>query len=202
MAAALALKAALLVRQALVLILSPTLRQSSESYLKVKSLYSALGCPIPTVGPRLSALKMELANGSRMISLPGSEGTVRGFSGVSLLIVDEASRVPDDLYHAIRPMLAVSGGRLVALSTPFGKRGWWYEAWASREPWWRVQISARQVSRISPEFLAEERRVLGKRWYSQEYENSFEDMAGAVFSSEDIAAALANAVAPLPMFAE
>lgn len=45
-----------------------------------------------------SALRLELQNGSRIISLPGKEQTVRGFSGVRLLAIDEAARVPDELY--------------------------------------------------------------------------------------------------------
>jgi hypothetical protein len=44
-----------------------------------------------------------------------------------MLVIDEASRVDDTLYLAVRPLLAVSGGRLVALSTPFGKRGWFHD---------------------------------------------------------------------------
>jgi hypothetical protein len=36
---------------------------------------------------------------------------VPGFSAVWLPLVDEASRVSDELYLAVRPMLAVSGGR-------------------------------------------------------------------------------------------
>jgi hypothetical protein len=52
-----------------------------------------------------------------------NEATIRGFSGVAPLIVDEASRVSDELYQAIRPMLAASGGEILLLSTPFGKRG-------------------------------------------------------------------------------
>ena len=74
-------------------------------------------------------LGMELINGSRIEALPGTEKTIRGFSGVDLLIVDEAARVADELYYAVRPMLAVSGGRLMMLSTPFGKRGVFYEEW-------------------------------------------------------------------------
>jgi hypothetical protein len=76
-----------------------------------------------------SALQLELENGSRIVSLPGKEGTIRGYPGARLLAIDEAAWVPDDLYLAVRPMLAVSDGRLVALSTPHGTRGWFYEAW-------------------------------------------------------------------------
>ncbi|MDQ3175559.1 MAG: hypothetical protein M3Q91_17935, partial [Acidobacteriota bacterium] len=76
-----------------------------------------------------SALELEFSNSSRIVALPGKESTIRGFSGVSLLIVDEASRVPDELYQAVRPMLAVSGGDIVLLSTPFGKRGFFHHEW-------------------------------------------------------------------------
>lgn len=200
-AAALALRTALLEAPALVLLLSPTLRQSGELFRKVQDLYRALGRPVPLAGPRDNQLKMELANGSRVISLPGSEGTIRGYSGVALLIVDEAARVSDALYYAVRPMLAVSGGKLACLSTPFGKRGFFYEAWTGRSKWRRVRVTAEECPRIAPEFLAEERRELGERWFRQEYLCSFEDTVGAVFSGEDIAAALTADVEPLPMFA-
>jgi len=66
-------------------------------------------------------MSLEFPNGARIIGLPGSEATIRGFSAVSLLLVDEAARVSDDLYKAIRPMLAVSAGELWLMSTPFGK---------------------------------------------------------------------------------
>jgi hypothetical protein len=46
-------------------------------------------------------------NGSRIVGLPGIEVTVRGFSAVSLLLIDEASRVDDAMYKALHPMLAV-----------------------------------------------------------------------------------------------
>jgi hypothetical protein len=180
----------------LVLILSPTLRQSGEMFRdKVLRLYRALGRPVPARGE--TALTLTLANGSRVLSLPGEEGTTRGFSGVALLVIDEASRVSDELYAAVRPMLAVSGGRLLALSTPFGKRGWFYECWESGAGWGRVQITAEQCPRITPQFLAEEWQALGERWYRQEYLCSFEDVVDAVFSYEDIQAALSAEAKPL-----
>jgi hypothetical protein len=74
---------------------------------------------------------MELANGSRVVCLPGREESIRSFSSVALLIIDEAACVPDDLYRSVRPMLAVSQGRLVCLSTPLGKRGYSFNEWSS-----------------------------------------------------------------------
>jgi hypothetical protein len=196
-AAALALRAALLEPPALVLLLSPTLRQSGELYrAKVRPLFGALGRPVPAV--QETALSMELANGSRIISLPGDEQNIRGYSGVRLLVIDEAARVPDALYKAVRPMLAVSQGRLVCLSTPFGKRGFFWTEWSECGPAWeRVKIRATECPRITKEFLEGEQRSMGSRWYRQEYECSFEDAVDAVFSHADIMAAINRDLKPL-----
>ena len=168
----------------LVLMLSPSLRQSQELFRKSLSLYSNLANAAPAKSE--SALKLELENGSRIVSLPGKEQTVRGFSEVSLLAVDEAARVPDELYYAVRPMLAVSGGRLVVLSTPFGARGWFYEAWRSKEAWERYEIKAEDCPRINSEFLEEERRNIGEFWFRQEYQCEFLASETQAFRLEDI----------------
>jgi RNA polymerase sigma factor (sigma-70 family) len=183
---------------ALVLLLSPTLRQSGELFRdKVVRLYGALGRPVPPV--QETALTMGLANGSRIVSLPGDEKNIRGYSGVSLLIVDEAARVEDSLCYAVRPMLAVSGGSMVCLSTPYGKRGWFHEAWSGNERWDRYRITAKDCPRITSAFLDEERRALGPRWYAQEYECSFEDAVDQVFAYADIMAALSPDLEPLSL---
>ncbi len=168
----------------LVLLLSPSLRQSQELFRACLSIYRALDRPVPAEAE--SALRLELGNHSRIVSLPGKDGTVRSFSGVRLLIIDEASRVPDELYMAVRPMLAVSGGRIILLSTPFGTRGFFYEAWRRRSQWDYYQIEASQCPRISPAFLEEEKAVMGEYYYSQEYECVFRDAKEASFRREDI----------------
>src|SRR5262245_53778874 len=133
---------------ALVLVLSPSLRQSQELFRKVKGALDALGPEAPPMAEE-SALRLEWRNGSRLICLPGKDATVRGFSRVSLLVVDEASRAPDELYYAIRPMLATSRGRLILLSTPFGTRGFFYQEWTQGGPdWLRVEVPAERCRRI------------------------------------------------------
>jgi hypothetical protein len=168
----------------LVLLLSPTLRQSGELFKKCIGVYQALGRPVPSDSE--SALQLQLENGSRIVSLPGKEGTIRGFSGVKLLAIDEAAWVPDDLYLAVRPMLAVSQGRLVALSTPHGTRGWFYEAWRGEEPWERYKVPATRRPRISAAFLDEEKRNMGERWFEQEHLCRFLDAQTQVCSCDDI----------------
>jgi len=200
MAAILALHCALLRPASLILILAPAERQAKELFSKVAEFYRSLGHPIPAESYR--KLGVELVNRSRIEALPGTEKTVRGFSGADLLIVDEAARVDDGLYYAVRPMLAVSGGRLLMMSTPFGKRGAFYEAWTSSEEWDRYEVPATEVPRISAAFLEEERRALPSWVFRQEYECSFEETDDQVFTTEMIDAAVSTDVEPLKLGAK
>ncbi len=195
--AAIALKTVLLNPDSLVLILSPSLRQSGEMFRdKVMRIYNALGRPVAATSA--TQLELILTNGSRIVSLPGEGDTVRGYSSVKLLVIDEAAKVSDSLYLTVRPMLAVSHGRLIALSTPFGRRGWFHKAWTEGGgEWKKVQSRAADCPRISKEFLEEERKELGDRWFRQEYENSFEDTVSSLFSYEDLQAACSEKVKPL-----
>jgi len=183
--ALLALHRAVYVPGSLVLILSPSLRQSAEFFRKLAGVYTRIGARVPAKAE--SALRLELENGSRIISLPASEATIRGYSAVDLLLIDEASRVAGDLYTSTRPMLAVSGGILIALSTPHGSRGWWWEAWArGGDAWERYEVPATACPRISPAFLAEEERTLGAWWFQQEYLCQFLDAQTQVFTRDEI----------------
>lgn len=179
----------------LVLLLSPSLRQSSELFKKVMSFYHRVPNAPKPIGD--SALRLELANGSRIVSLPSGEDTIRGFSGVRLILIDEAARVPDDLYRAVRPMLAVSAGRLVALTTPWGKRGWFYNAWKSEEPWERFRVTADQCPRISRAFLVEELRALGQVSYEEEYCATFHDATGQFFPAAMVEGMFSDSIKPL-----
>src|SRR5919112_6655021 len=172
-AAIIALHRALYHPSSLILCLAPALRQSQELFGKVLGFYRDLGRPVLAQAER--KLSLELENESRIVTLPGTEKTIRGFSGAALLIVDEASRVADELYFAVRPMLAVSGGSLMMLSTPYGKRGVFFEEWSQGEGWERYEVPARECPRISEAFLEEERSSLPPFIYRQEYECSFED---------------------------
>lgn len=186
----------------LTLLAAPALRQSQELFRPALNLYRSLGRPVPSEAE--NALSLTLENGSRIVSLPGDERTTRGFSGVSLLIIDEASRVDDDVLAAVLPSLAISRGRLLAMSTPYGKRGWFYEA--SRSPEWDVtRISAEDCPRLTAEDLETYRNTLGEWRFRQEFLCQFEDLRGQMFAHEDIEAVFApgrlGAVPPGALFA-
>ena len=96
-------------------------------------------------------------------------------------------------------MLAVSGGRLLALSTPWGMRGWFYEAWETGGASWdRVEITAYDCPRISAAFLAEEQATTPKLWFDSEYLCKFTATVDAVFALEHIQGAVSSTLAALP----
>lgn len=195
MAALIALHRALYRPGSLVLILAPSERQAKETFSKVANHYRKLGSSVPPDSMR--KLGVKLPNGSRIEALPGTEKTIRGFSGVDLLILDEASRVDDGLYYAVRPMLAVSGGSLMMLSTPYGKRGVFYEEWTEGRGWERYEVPASECPRISAEFLEEERADLPEFVFRQEYECIFEETSDQVFTEAMIRGALDPTIEPL-----
>jgi len=183
----------------LTLVVSPSARQSGEFVRKAAGFLRRLG--LRAKGDGDNEISLELPNGSRIVGLPESERTVRGFSAVSLLLVDEAARVDDELYRAVRPMLAVSQGRLWLMSTPYGKRGFFWEAWArSPADWLRVKVPATECERIPRKFLEEERAEMGERWFRQEYLCEFEEAASGVFHRDLVERAITEDVKP-PVFA-
>jgi hypothetical protein len=180
----------------LILAASPSQRQSGELFRKILETLRALK-PAPEFTLE-SATRLELTNGSRIVALPGSENTVRGYSSPALVLIDEAARVPDDLYSSLRPMLAVGEGRLVALSTPWGRRGWFYTAWQhGGDAWQRFRVPAADCPRITPEFLADELREVGPLRYASEYLCEFVDTEEQFFASALIERALSADVVPI-----
>jgi hypothetical protein len=180
----------------LTVVVSPSARQSGEFLRKAAGFARKLG--IKPKGDGDNELSLLFPAGGRIVGLPGNETTVRGFSAVTLLLVDEAARVSDDLYMAIRPMLAVSGGTLWLMSTPFGKRGFFYDAWArGGAEWERVRVTAEECPRIPKRFLAEEKATMGERWFQQEYMCEFSDSVSGVFDLDLVQRAITSEVKPL-----
>ena len=177
------------------MVASPGERQSAEFLRKAREFAARLG--LPRRRDRDNKVSVGLPNGSRIVGLPGTASTVRGYSAVSLLLIDEASGVPDELYKALRPMLAVSNGDLWLMSTPYGKRGFFYECCAhGGADWHRITVPATECSRIQKGFLEEERRELGNAWFRQEYLCEFVDNGCGLFERDMVEAALDDELEP------
>jgi hypothetical protein len=180
----------------LTLVISPSARQSGEFVRKAARFLEKLR--IVPKGDGDNEMSLLLPNHSRIIGLPSNEVTVRGFSAVSLMIIDEAARVSDEMYHALRPMLAASRGRLWLLSTPHGKHGFFYDAWQNGgRAWMRIAVPATECRRIRRMFLQEERSILGDHDFRQEYMCEFIDAERQVFDRNLVEQAFTRDVEPM-----
>lgn len=184
--AVLALYHAVVYNDSLILIISRAFRQAEELFRKMKVGISFVTERGLVDIEHETQRSIQFSNGSRVLSLPGRQETVRAYSKVAFLIVDEAAQVPDELYKTIRPMLAVSKGKIIAMTTPYGKRGWFYNAWINGKDWYKVQVTAEDCPRITQEFLDEEMQEIGEWWVKQEYYCEFVDSEDQVFSYDDI----------------
>jgi len=174
----------LVYRPGLYLVIAPTLRQSRLLFKKASAVYRNLA-DVPRI-VKDNETELELENGSQLVALPGdNDANIRGFSAPRAVYVDEAARVVDSVYAALRPMLAASpDGQLIALTTPYGRRGWLYEAWEFGKGWERTKITARDVPHISEEYLAEERDGMSEWQFRAEFLCEFTDTEEAFFSGE------------------
>jgi len=195
--AALGLHESIYRRPSFGLVIAPSQDQSAELMLKFDEFRGAVELPSDYLSTD-TKLAVRFSNGNRFIARPGSEKSSRSFSAVTLLLEDEAARVPDPLYSSVRPMLAVSNGRHILMSTPFGKQNHFFKIWdEQRDIWEWYEIPAEMCPRISKQFLEEEKRI--NLWFEQEYHCAFLDAEGSVFSS-DLFKSLANpSVSPLKL---
>ncbi len=180
----------------LILLVSPSLRQSQELFRKVKDHYGKMENKPSLLED--NKLSMTLSNNSRIVSLPGDQATVRGFSSVTLILEDEAAQVKDDFYQAILPMLIINDGTFIAMSTPYGKRGHFFEEWTNGgDEWRKIAVTAEQCPRITPEKLEQQRRSLGDMFFRQEYLCEFVETEDSSFHYDLIQRAFTEAVKPL-----
>jgi hypothetical protein len=143
-------------------------------------------------------LSMQLKNGSRIVSLPGEEANIRGYSSVDLIVEDEASHgFLMNCIRAIRPMVAVSNGSIILMSTPFGKRGHFYEEWRNGDDWLKIEIPATKCPRISEHFLEKERKSLGDWWFNQEYMCQFVEAEDQFFKYQEVMHAIDPTIEPI-----
>ncbi len=190
---------AVFVGGSLSLVVGPSERQSAETLAKVRHFFATAG--IPTRADRANRNSLVLPeNGSRIVALPSGDGKIRGFSRVSLLVMDEASRIPDPMYQAIRPSLAVSNGDIALISTPCGQRGFFYNECTNCEnkDWKRYTVPASQCPRIPKAFLDEE-RANGEEYYAQEYECQFIENGTFLFSDADLKKLFKTDIKPLDL---
>ena len=111
--------------------------------------------------------------------------------------------VSDEMYAALRPMLAVGDGDLWLMSTPGGQSGFFYETWAgsgaSGDEWLRISVKATECERIPAGFLDRARGEMTAAVFAREFLCEFTSSDTSVFDRELIEAALDDGIPELPL---
>ena len=168
--------------RSLSLLVAPSLRQSSENFRKVLDALNLGDRPELQEDTKLS---LKLSNGSRIVALPGSQRTIRGFSAPDLIVIDEDGQAEDELFEGVYPMLTSNvNGRMVLCSTPWLPSGHFHKIWTEGDGWLKICIKASQNPRLSPETIAEAKLQLSPQAFARDYECEFVEPEGQIFSSE------------------
>lgn len=135
--------------------------------------------------------KVQLRNGSIIYCLPtGLTGAgIRGYT-VDLLIADEAAFIPEDVWTAVTPMLAVTKGKQMLLSTPHGTGSYFYRCFLPDSGFTKFHVSSEDCPRKDQDFLDREKARMTKLQYAQEYLGEFVDALKQVFPDELIKACM------------
>src|SRR3990167_6393372 len=148
--------------------------------------------------------EVNFKNGSKILCLPtGMDGHGIRFLTVHRLYADEAHFIPEEVWRAVTPMLAITGGKQRLFSTPHGSSGYFYDCCQS--PLFQVyhksteeMVEEREIGQTwsmeqrnsAKDYLARERARMTNLQYAQEYLGRFVNELRQVFSDETIKKAM------------
>ena len=144
--------------------------------------------------------RIYLKNGAMILARPvGNTGdAIRGFTG-NILIIDEASRMPELAFIAAKPTLMTTGGHIWMCSTPHGKIGYFYECFLNKHNRFKViHTNAEEIAKNRPitevwtqerhdgalRHLDEEKLDMSEAQYRQEYLGHFIDDIRQLFTDD------------------
>ena len=97
----------------------PSQNQSAEALRKVRQMVLMAGAKLATD----NVFRLELANGSRVLALPGTQELIRGLTVDSWIVADEAAQLNPDIMAALHPMRTQRpNARFAMLSAPSARR--------------------------------------------------------------------------------
>jgi hypothetical protein len=166
---------------AVILIIAAVERQAALDLEMIRTF--VLGSPLLSTSLlEISQTFVRLSTNAKVYSLPaGAEGaTIRGFAA-DVVLLDEAARIPEDVYNAVLPMISTKrAAKLVLATTPRGMSGFVWNA--TRSPIWKVvTVKATDSALISAEYLEEMRRTMPEDAFRMEFLAEFVDEATSAF---------------------
>jgi hypothetical protein len=172
-------------RNKTVLVIASVERQSQLLFEKILSyLHNNHRTYIKKGKDKPTKSKLCLNNGTTIYCLPtGLSGYgIRGYT-VDLLVADEAAFIPEEVWTAVTPMIAITRGTIIMLSTPFGRGGYFYDCFHDPS-YTSFHVSSEDCPRKNQEFLDREKSRMSDLQYAQEYLGEFVDELRQFFPTE------------------
>lgn len=170
-----------------VVLIAPSERQSKELFRKVMAFKHRSHI----MAVRSTQTELELSNGGRLVCAPSSSDTIRGYSAVDCLVLDEAAFMDDDTITAVLPMRA-EDGRILMSSTPNGDKGMFRDLWKDGDV---RRISARSIDipRLGRK-VEFDRRHMPKVRFEQEHLCKFIGSGTPFFNIEAVESAFVDGI--------
>jgi len=175
-----------------ILLVAPVQRQSKYLFQMIKD-FVRKNEDIRKAVARETATEMFFDYGSRIYCLTGailSKDKTRGYSP-NLLIIDEAAFVPDETFYSLEPSVIRTQGIIILCSTPFGKRGFFYESFQDEE-YEKFHIRCQDCPHIPKKELKKKKLKVPKVRYLQEYEGEFTAESDVYFNPDLIDSCIFN----------
>jgi len=158
--------------ESLTICVAPAERQAKIIAREIRRQLDRTGLVID----RPTQTEIELQNGARIVALPSTSDTIRGFMSVSLLIIDECAFLSgegggEDLIAGVLPMLTAQG-QVYFSSTPAGKNNYFARLFLDAKPGdgvHRIVVRGTEIPRLADK-VARMRRTLSATKFRQEVE--------------------------------
>ena len=161
-----------------IMIIASVERQALLLFEKVLDyIYNKNKSQIKTKKDKPTKHDLKLKNGSIIRCLPtGDSGYgIRGYT-IDRLYADEAAFIKEEVWAAVTPMLATTGGDIILLSTPFGKDNYFYRMFTN-DKFTSIHVDPNKVieSREEPQrtnmikFREDEEERMTKLQFQQEH---------------------------------
>jgi Terminase large subunit, T4likevirus-type, N-terminal len=180
----------LLAKGKFIVLCAPSQRQAAELYKKVMGFRNRSHI----MSIRSTQTELELSNGGRLVCAPSSSDTIRGYSAVDLICLDEAAFADDETITALMPMRA-ENGKIFMSTTPNGARGFFYEVWKEGKVR-RINARSVEIPRLARK-VAFDKAHLPSVKFEVEHLCSFIGSGRPYFNPVAIEAALSQEVVPL-----
>lgn len=167
-------------------------KTTKKIFDRFSSLYDKFG---HLISRREGALNFRLIDGTEFLGLPASAEAITGLTKVGGIFVDEAAKfnLVDDqpVMNAIKPIVEINRSDLFLVSTPKGRRGFFYNIDMEENSFLKLKYNIWHgvpwiYSKEEAERMLKDPTVDAEQEYLNQYTTSRSSIFGSEFPEEDV----------------